>query len=71
MTDFHETLTESEMNGGTVLLHCASSNRVGMVWSIYRGKNHGQPTNDAITDGKSAGLRAAPLEERARGLLGN
>lgn len=47
-----------------VLLHCASSNRAGFVWSLYRGINEGLKTEDAIEEGKQAGLKS--LEKSAR-----
>lgn len=51
------------------LVHCASSNRVGYVWSVYRGVRHGLPVDDAIAEGKKAGLRSPVLEERARDFI--
>ena len=51
---------------GAVLLHCASSNRVGCIWSVYRAIRHGLPIEEAIAEGKQAGMRAPALEERAR-----
>jgi uncharacterized protein (TIGR01244 family) len=53
-----------------VLLHCASSNRVGMFWSMFRGTRQGVPADTAIEEGKRAGLRAPQLEEMARGYIG-
>lgn len=52
-----------------VLLHCASSNRVGMVWATFRGQEHGVGTEDAIREGKAAGLKAPGLEKAAREVL--
>ena len=51
---------------GKVLLHCASSNRVGMVWSIYRGIRQGVPEEDALAEGKAGGLKNPALEKIAR-----
>ncbi|MBL8235781.1 MAG: hypothetical protein JNM66_00075 [Bryobacterales bacterium] len=51
---------------GKVLLHCASSNRAGMVWAVYRGTQHALPAEAAIAEGKAAGLKAAALEKLAR-----
>lgn len=52
-----------------VLLHCASSNRVGMIWSIYRAKRNGMSLEDAIADGRAAGMKSEALEAAARGYL--
>lgn len=49
-----------------ILLHCASSNRAGLVWAIFRGTQHGLATADAIADGKAAGLKSPALEKLAR-----
>jgi uncharacterized protein (TIGR01244 family) len=51
---------------GAVLLHCASSNRVGYVWSIYRALHHGLSIESAIREGQAAGMRSGALEKRAR-----
>jgi uncharacterized protein (TIGR01244 family) len=52
-----------------MLLHCASSNRVGAVWSMYRGTRGGLAIEQAIEEGKKAGMRAPNLEQRAREYL--
>jgi uncharacterized protein (TIGR01244 family) len=49
-----------------VLLHCASSNRVGMMWSIFRARQHGLATDQALAEGKAAGMRNPALEAAAR-----
>lgn len=49
-----------------VLMHCASSNRVGMMWSIFRAREHGLAADDALAEGKAAGLRNPGLESAAR-----
>ncbi len=51
---------------GRVLLHCASSNRVGHVWSLFRAMEHGADADQAIEDGESAGMRSAALQDAAR-----
>lgn len=56
---------------GPVLLHCASSNRVGSVWSVYAGERAGLDLEAAIAEGKAAGMSAAPLEKAARDRLGD
>ncbi len=52
-----------------VLLHCASSNRVGYVWALYRARRHGFSLEAAIQDGKKAGMRAPILTEWLRQAL--
>lgn len=54
---------------GPVLLHCARSNRVGYIWTVYRAARHGLSIEDAVAEGKQAGMRAGALEERARKYL--
>jgi uncharacterized protein (TIGR01244 family) len=49
-----------------VLMHCASSNRVGLAWSLFRGTQHGLAADDALAEGKAAGLKAPALEKIAR-----
>lgn len=55
---------------GKVLMHCASSNRVGMVWAMFRGTQHGVAGEAALGEGKAAGMRAPALEKLAREKLG-
>ena len=52
-----------------VLLHCASSNRVGSIWAVYAGLYAGLSTESAISEGQAAGMRAPGLEAAARGAL--
>jgi uncharacterized protein (TIGR01244 family) len=47
-----------------VMMHCASSNRVGFVWSMFRGTAEGLGVEEAIAEGKQAGLKG--LEKAAR-----
>ena len=53
-----------------VLLHCASSNRVGMVWALYRGTQQKVAPEVALAEGQAAGLKAPALEKIAREKLG-
>ena len=55
-----------QAGSGKVLMHCATSNRVGMVWSIYRGAHQGLEEEDAVAEGKAGGLKNAALEKTAR-----
>jgi uncharacterized protein (TIGR01244 family) len=49
-----------------VLIHCASSNRVGYVWAMYRATRHGLDVESAVVEGKAAGMKLPALEKRAR-----
>jgi uncharacterized protein (TIGR01244 family) len=53
---------------GPVLLHCASSNRVGAVLAILEGRS-GKPVDEAIAAGRKAGLRSDALVESVRRVL--
>jgi uncharacterized protein (TIGR01244 family) len=49
-----------------VLLHCASSNRVGFVWGLYRNSRHGLSPEAALGEAKAAGLTSPALEKLLR-----
>lgn len=51
---------------GPVLLHCASCNRVGPIWIAHRVLDDGIDVEAAVAEAKTAGLRSAELEEKAR-----
>lgn len=55
-----------EAGGQKVLLHCASSNRAGLAWSLFRASQHGLPAEEAVAEGKAAGLKSPALEKIAR-----
>jgi protein tyrosine phosphatase (PTP) superfamily phosphohydrolase (DUF442 family) len=50
---------------GPVLLHCASSNRVGAVWAVLQARG-GMPVEDAMKEGARVGLTSPALAEAAR-----
>jgi len=52
---------EKGKNEGGVLIHCASSNRVGMVWTAYRSMKDGLSKEDALAEGKAAGMTSERL----------
>lgn len=52
-----------------VLLHCASSNRVGTIWSVYAGLRAGLSIEDAMSEGRAAGMSAPRLVQAARDAL--
>ena len=59
----------AETGGGQELIHCASGNRVGCAWSLFRGTEGGEDAATAITQGKEAGMRSEKLEARAQKFL--
>jgi uncharacterized protein (TIGR01244 family) len=48
-----------------VFIHCASANRVGMMWLVKRVLQDGYPVEKATVEAKAIGLTAAPLEKFA------
>jgi len=48
-----------------LLLHCASSNRVGAVWLVYRATEGGLTIEEATAEAQMVGLRSKALMERA------
>lgn len=50
---------------GPVLLHCASSNRVGAVWAVLKARE-GMAVDQALEEGKRVGLTNPALAEAAR-----
>ncbi len=62
-------IEDHEKEKKPILLHCGSSNRVGYIWSMYRATRNGISLDDAIAEGKAAGLRAPALEESAKKII--
>lgn len=54
---------------GRVVLHCASSNRVGYVWGLYQAKEKGVGVEKALEEAKKAGMKSAALEQALRDRL--
>jgi uncharacterized protein (TIGR01244 family) len=52
-----------------VLLHCASSNRVGAVWALIQLRE-GKSLDEALAAGRDAGLKSPQLEAAVRRLVG-
>ena len=50
---------------GPVLLHCAAATRVGAVWALVEAAR-GVPLDEAIAEGKRAGLRGDTMIEAVR-----
>lgn len=51
---------------GPVLLHCASSNRVGAVWALYRIDRAGLTADQAEAEGRAAGMKADGFVQAVR-----
>ena len=45
-----------DANNAPLLVHCASANRVGAMWTLYRVRQ-GIPLSIALEEGRTAGLR--------------
>ena len=59
---FKEILADA--NNRPLLIHCASSNRVGALWYVHQVLDNGEDEAAALAEGKRAGLKA--FEERAK-----
>lgn len=51
-----------------VLLHCASSNRVGGVWAVLAARR-GKSLEEALAAGREAGLHSPAMEDAVRRVL--
>jgi uncharacterized protein (TIGR01244 family) len=67
VAQFAELLSSTE---DPVLLHCASSNRVGGMWAAYLARHEGIAVEEAIQLGRSAGLRSEGMVAAARRVAG-
>jgi uncharacterized protein (TIGR01244 family) len=54
-----------------VLLHCASSNRVGGMWAAYLALHRGIDIDEAIVLGRAAGLRSESMVDATRRVAGD
>lgn len=63
---FGRILDEARREGG-VLIHCASSNRVGAMMALDEALNRGRPFDAALERGRAAGLTT--LEPIVAGLI--
>jgi uncharacterized protein (TIGR01244 family) len=57
--------TVSNKANQPVFIHCASANRVGMMWLVKRVMQDGYTVEKATAEAKAIGLTAAPLEKFA------
>jgi protein tyrosine phosphatase (PTP) superfamily phosphohydrolase (DUF442 family) len=55
-------------SAGPVLLHCASSSRVGGVLAVLEAKA-GKPVDDAMEAGRTAGLKGEAMVEAVKRVL--
>jgi len=51
------------------LLHCASANRVGAVWLVYRVLDQGVELEEAVQEAKEVGMRVPIFETKARAYI--
>lgn len=58
-----------DAEAGPVLLHCATGNRAGGVWALAEAAR-GIPLEDAIADGRKAGLKSESMLEAVRRVAG-
>ncbi|MBN2318850.1 MAG: methyltransferase domain-containing protein [Acidobacteria bacterium] len=58
-------------NDAPVLLHCTNANRVGAIWSLYARQQGDLSIDEAIAEGKAAGMSLSALEMAAREALSN
>jgi protein tyrosine phosphatase (PTP) superfamily phosphohydrolase (DUF442 family) len=54
---------------GPVLLHCGSSNRVGAVWAVIQAQAKGLTVEQALEEGRRAGLSSASMEAAVKRVL--
>ena len=60
-----------EQSDEPVLLHCASSNRVGGMWASYLVRHKGVDVDRAIEIGKEAGLRSESMINAVKRVAAN
>lgn len=64
VSKFNDILAETANR--PILIHCASSNRVGAMWYIHQVLENGASEASALDDAKKAGLTSEALEARAK-----
>jgi len=62
LEQFKEILDDGDNR--PLLIHCASSNRVGALWYVHQVLDNGEDEDEALAEGKKAGLKG--FEERAK-----
>jgi uncharacterized protein (TIGR01244 family) len=58
-----------DASAAPVLLHCASSNRVGAAWAVIQARK-GKTLEEAEAAGRAAGLHSPQMEAAVRRVLG-
>lgn len=69
VAEFEEILADEDNR--PILIHCASSNRVGAMWYLHQVLNEGKDEDTALAEGKKAGLASEGLETRAKVFVKN
>ncbi|MCP5057656.1 MAG: hypothetical protein GY937_13170 [bacterium] len=64
-----ETLVKQH-HGEEILVHCASSNRVGGWLATHLVGSHGMSADEAIAVGRRAGITKEPIAEAVRAFVG-
>jgi uncharacterized protein (TIGR01244 family) len=52
-----------------VLLHCGSASRSGAIWALYEGLHGNISEDDALAEGREAGMNGQALETAVREAL--
>jgi protein tyrosine phosphatase (PTP) superfamily phosphohydrolase (DUF442 family) len=52
-----------------ILVHCASANRTGAIWLVFRVLDTGLEYDAALAEAKQSGLRSAAFEAKAKGYI--
>ncbi|MBL4770447.1 MAG: hypothetical protein JKY61_04770 [Planctomycetes bacterium] len=59
---FRELMNQAQQ---PMLVHCASSNRVGAIWMVWRALDQGASVETALAEAKMAGMRTPGYETKA------
>jgi uncharacterized protein (TIGR01244 family) len=62
LEEFRKILAENDNR--PLLIHCASSNRVGGLWFVHQVLDNGEDETAALEEGRKAGMKS--IEERAK-----
>ncbi len=64
VSKFRDILADSANR--PILVHCASSNRVGAMWYIHQVLDNGESESSALEEAKKIGLRSEPSKDTPR-----
>jgi len=56
-------------NDAHVLIHCSDANRTGAMWALYAGQRNKLTVDEAIAEGRAAGMSNPGLEKAVREAL--